>query len=306
MTMGLIGSIQDYSTKDGPGLRSTVFMKGCTLACKWCANPELISFDDQEVYFFSERITDPDMAVRENEGALARQDGRWRLDRSRLPEPDELIERNTQMIFETVARRMSVDECVAKLLRNREFYTASDGGVTFSGGEAMIQVAFVSECLKRLKDNGVHTTVDTAGNVPWAYFTKVLDHTDLFLYDIKSCDERLHRQGTGAGSKRILDNARRLAEADRPMWVRLVVIPGWNDVATDLEERLRFTASLGDAVKRVDLLAYHSLGVGKYLRLGLDYPLPGMPRLDERLIEEAMALGTDLGLNMHYEPGVHA
>lgn len=306
MTMGLIGSIQDYSTKDGPGLRSTVFMKGCTLACKWCANPELISFDDQEVYFFSERITDPDMAVRENEGALARQDGRWRLDRSRLPEPDELIERNTQMIFETVARRMSVDECVAKLLRNREFYTASDGGVTFSGGEAMIQVAFVSECLKRLKDNGVHTTVDTAGNVPWAYFTKVLDHTDLFLYDIKSCDERLHRQGTGAGSKRILDNARRLAEADRPMWVRLVVIPGWNDVATDLEERLRFTASLGEAVKRVDLLAYHSLGVGKYLRLGLDYPLPGMPRLDERLIEEAMALGTDLGLNMHYEPGVHA
>jgi len=223
-----------------------------------------------------------------------------------LPEPDELSERNTQMIFETVARRMSVDECVAKLLRNREFYTASDGGVTFSGGEAMIQVAFVSECLKRLKDNGVHTTVDTAGNVPWAYFTKVLDHTDLFLYDIKSCDERLHRQGTGAGSKRILDNARRLAEADRPMWVRLVVIPGWNDVATDLEERLRFTASLGDAVKRVDLLAYHSLGVGKYLRLGLDYPLPGMPRLDERLIEEAMALGTDLGLNMHYEPGVHA
>ena len=123
MTMGLIGSIQDYSTKDGPGLRSTVFMKGCTLACKWCANPELISFDDQEVYFFSERITDPEMAVRENEGALDRQDGRWRLDRSRLPEPDELIERNTQMIFETVARRMSVDECVAKLLRNREFYS---------------------------------------------------------------------------------------------------------------------------------------------------------------------------------------
>jgi hypothetical protein len=300
MTMGLIGSIQDYSTKDGPGLRSTVFMKGCTLACKWCANPELISFDDQEVYFFSERITDPDMAVRENEGALARQDGRWRLDRSRLPEPDELIERNTQMIFETVARRMSVDECVAKLLRNREFYTASDGGVTFSGGEAMIQVAFVSECLKRLKDNGVHTTVDTAGNVPWAYFTKVLDHTDLFLYDIKSCDERLHRQGTGAGSKRILDNARRLAEADRPMWVRLVVIPGWNDVATDLEERLRFTASLGDVVERADLLGYHTLGMGKYLRLGLEYALLSVPELGYRLIERTMDLGTDLGLNMCY------
>ena len=306
MTMGLIGSIQDYSTKDGPGLRSTVFMKGCNLACKWCANPELISFDDQEVYFFSERITDPDMAVRENEGALARQGGRWCLDRSRLPEPDELIERNTQMIFETVARKMSVDECVGKLLRNMEFYTASNGGVTFSGGEAMIQVAFVSECLKRLKDNGVHTTVDTAGNVPWAYFTKVLDHTDLFLYDIKSCDERLHRQGTEAGNKRILDNARRLAEADRPMWVRLVVIPGGNDAAADLEERLRFTASLGDAVERVDLLSYHTLGMGKYLRLGLDYPLPDMPCLDERLIEEAMALGTDLGLNMHYDPGVHA
>lgn len=306
MTTGLIGSIQDYSTKDGPGLRSTVFMKGCTLACKWCANPELISFDDQEVYFFSERITDPDMAVRENEGALARQGGRWRLDRSRLPEPDELIERNTQMIFETVARRMSVDECVAKLLRNIEFYTASDGGVTFSGGEAMIQVAFVSECLKRLKDNGVHTTVDTAGNVPWAYFTKVLDHTDLFLYDIKSCDERLHRQGTGAGNKRILDNARRLAEAGKSMWVRLVVIPGWNDNAADLEERLRFTASLGDVVERVDLLGYHTLGMGKCLRLGLEYALPSVPELGYRLIERTMDLGADLGLNMCYEPGAQA
>jgi len=303
MTAGLIGAIQDYSTKDGPGLRSTVFMKGCNLACKWCANPELISFDDQEVYFFSERITDPDMAVRENEGALVTEGGQWCLDRSRLPEPDELIERNTQMIFEAVARKMSVDECVGKLLRNIEFYTASDGGVTFSGGEAMIQVAFVSECLKRLKDNGVHTTVDTAGNVPWAYFTKVLDHTDLFLCDIKSCDERLHRQGAGIGNKRILDNARRLAEAGKSMWVRLVVIHGWNDNAADLEERLRFTASLGDVVERVDLLGYHTLGIGKYLRLGLEYALPSAPEMDHRLIERTMDLGADLGLNMRYEPG---
>ena len=134
MTTGLIGSIQDYSTKDGPGLRSTVFMKGCNLACKWCTNPELISFDDQQVYFFPERIKDPDMALRENEGALARQGGQWRLERSRLPEPDELIERNTQMIFEAVSRRMSVDECVDRFLRNRVFYETSGGGVTFSGG----------------------------------------------------------------------------------------------------------------------------------------------------------------------------
>ena len=170
----------------------------------------------------------------------------------------------------------------------------------------MIQVAFVSECLKRLKDNGVHTTVDTAGNVPWAYFTKVLDHTDLFLYDIKSCDERLHRQGTGAGNKRILDNARRLAEAGKSMWVRLVVIPGWNDNAADLEERLRFTASLGDVVERVDLLGYHTLGMGKCLRLGLEYALPSVPELGYRLIERTMDLGADLGLNMCYEPGAQA
>ena len=305
MTTGLIGFIQDYSTRDGPGLRSTVFMKGCSLVCKWCANPELISFDDQQVYFFPERITDPDMALRENEGALVRQGGQWRLDRSRLPEPDELIERNTQMIFEAVSRRMSVDECVGRLLRNTEFYTASGGGVTFSGGEAMIQVAFVSECLKRIKDNGVHTTVDTAGSVPWTYFSKVLDYTDLFLYDIKSCDEQLHKQGTGVRNDRVLKNARQLAEADTPMWVRLVVIPGWNDDVADLEDRLRFTASLGNAVKRVDLLGYHTLGVGKYLRLGLDYPLPSLPRLDEDLIRRAMKLGTGLGLNMHYEPGAH-
>lgn len=253
MTTGLVGSIQDYSTKDGPGLRSTVFLKGCNLACKWCANPELISFDENEV-FFPERIKDPDLALAENEGALERAPGGWRLARGLLHAPAELIERNTQMIFDAVATRMSVDECVDRLLRNWVFYETSGGGVTFLGGEALIQVGFVSQCLNRLKEQGIHTAIDTAGNVPWGYFARVVDRTDLFLYDIKAIDEDAHRRGTGVSGRRVLDNSRRLAEAGKTMWIRLVVIPGWNDDAADLAARVRFAASLGPAVERVDVL----------------------------------------------------
>lgn len=306
MITGLVGSIQDYSTKDGPGLRSTVFLKGCNLACKWCANPELISFDENEVFFFPERIKDPDLALAENEGALERAPGGWRLARGLLPAPAELIERNTQMIFDAVATWMSVDECVDRLLRNRVFYETSGGGVTFSGGEALIQVGFVSQCLNRLKEQGIHTAIDTAGNVPWSYFARVVDRTDLFLYDIKAIDEDAHRRGTGVSGRRVLDNARRLAEAGKTMWIRLVVIPGWNDDAADLAARVRFAASLSPAVERVDVLGYHTLGVGKYLRLGMDYELSEIPAVDEALIDSVLELGRELGLAIEYEPGVQA
>ncbi len=306
MTIGLIGSIQDYSTKDGPGLRTTVFMKGCNLACKWCSNPELISFDETEVFFFPERIKDVEMAIRENEGALVHDETGWRFSRATQPPVAELLERNTQIIFDSVAQRMTVDECVDRLLRNRAFYDASDGGVTFSGGEAMIQVEFVRDCLLRLHEAGVHTAIDTAGMVPWAYFKQVIDYTDLFLYDIKAINEDIHLNGTKAGNRRILENARRLAQAGAAMWVRLVLVPGYNDDWDDFRQRIKFAAELGGAVGRVDILGYHTLGVGKYHRLGKGYGLDKTADLDQSLIDKALQLGRSLGLNIHYEPGIHA
>ena len=175
-----------------------------------------------------------------------------------------------------------------------------------NGGEALIQVGFVSQCLTRLKEQGIHTAIDTAGNVPWGYFARVVDRTDLFLYDIKAIDEDAHRRGTGVSGRRVLDNARRLAEAGKTMWIRLVVIPGWNDAAADLAARVRFAASLGPAVERVDLLGYHTLGVGKHLRLGMDYELSEIPAVDEALIDSVLELGRELGLAIKYEPGVQA
>ena len=175
-----------------------------------------------------------------------------------------------------------------------------------NGGEALIQVGFVSQCLTRLKEQGIHTAIDTAGNVPWSYFARVVDRTDLFLYDIKAIDEDAHRRGTGVSGRRVLDNARRLAEAGKTMWIRLVVIPGWNDAAADLAARVRFAASLGPAVERVDLLGYHTLGVGKHLRLGMDYELSEIPAVDEALIDSVLELGRELGLAIKYEPGVQA
>ncbi len=299
-----MSAIQDYSTKDGPGLRTTVFLKWCTLSCRWCSNPEAM-LAVPELYFFPERIDDPDLALAENPGWLARDGSGWHVDRTTLPDADEVLERNTQRLFETVGEWWEPAECARRLRRDQAFYDASDGGVTFSGGEPMLQVEFVDQ-VQRLLPDGVHLAIDTAGDVPYASFERVLERTDLFLYDIKAADPDLHRRLTGVNNRRILDNARRLAADAREMWVRLVLVPGHNDLADDLRARLDLAAALGGTVTRVDLLGYHSLGVGKYQRLGRDY-LPGrLPPVDEGLVELALTYAAELGLPIRYEPGLAA
>jgi len=302
---GVIASIQDYSIKDGPGLRTTVFLKGCNLQCGWCSNPEAMH-TGSELFFFPERIKDADLALAENPGALARTDGRWEVDRSRLGTASDVLDRNTVRLFEVVGERTEAQECARRLLRNKAFYEASGGGVTFSGGEAMLQADFVDEVERLLAAENVHLAIDTAGHVPWSAFEKVLPRTDLFLFDIKTADSDLHRRLTGVGNERILDNARRLSGTASEIWVRLVLIPGLNDMPTDLHRRLELAAEMGPRVTRVDLLGYHSLGVGKYHRLGRTYRLGKVPSPDQRILDDALAYAERLGLSLHYEPGLNA
>jgi len=306
VTTGLVGSIQDYSTKDGPGLRSTVFLKGCNLACKWCANPELISFDENEV-FFPERIKDPDLALAENEGALERAPGGWRLARGLLPAPAELIERSTQMIFDAVATRMSVDECVDRLLRNRVFYETSGGGVTFSGGEALIQVGFVSQCLNRLKEQGIHTAIDTAGNVPWGYFARVVDRTDLFPLRHQG-----HRRGRAPpGHRRVRPPRPGQRPAARRGREDHVDPPRGDPRLERRRRRSRGARPLRRLPRprrregRCPRLTTRSASASTS-GLGMDYELSEIPAVDEALIDSVLELGRELGLAIEYEPGVQA
>lgn len=284
---GLISAIQKFSTKDGPGIRDTVFFKGCPLGCLWCSNPDLIR-STPDLLYTVEKCTQCGTCIEVcPENALAfDEDGTILLDRDKCTGCGECVDACPEGALELVGRFVEVEELVNELLKDRVFYRTSNGGVTFSGGEPLWQSGFVSRVVKELKKEGIHTALDTAGDVTWCRFEEVLDDIDLVLYDIKAADPELHRRLTGRENDIILANARLLAERSVPMHIRLVMVPGLNDSPEELEARMEIVCSLGDAVKQVDILPYHRFGEGKYARLGLAYPLAGMEEYPEGQIEE--------------------
>ena len=283
--IGLISRIQKYSTKDGPGNRNTVFLKGCTLDCQWCSNPELIHPHPELLYTSSNCIscglcidTCPHEALSYDDDELII------VDREKCAGSGECVEVCPSDALELVGREITVHDLVAELMKDAVFYKTSGGGVTFSGGEPLCQPSFVRRVAEELKKQGVHTALDTAGDVPWSYFEEVLDVIDLVLYDIKMVNRDLHLQLTGQDNDLILENARKLAKENIPIHMRLVIVPGKNDSLDDLTARMDFIKELGN-VEQIDLLPYHRYGVGKYERLGMDYPLGETVEYSDEQIE---------------------
>ena len=196
----MLFDIQRGSYVDGPGIRTTVFFKGCNLDCKWCHNPESKSADRQ-MLFYSDKCTGCGkcVSVCPNKGKKCELCGKCAL----------FCPRDARKLC---GREYGIEEVMRELLRDKCFYENSGGGVTFSGGECMLQIDFLSEILRECKTEGIHTAVDTAGNVPFSYFERILPFTDLFLYDIKAISAEKHKEGTGADNARILENAKRLSE----------------------------------------------------------------------------------------------
>jgi pyruvate formate lyase activating enzyme len=162
---------------------------------------------------------------------------------------------------------MSVDEVMEEILRDRAFYESSGGGVTFSGGECMLQIDFLEEILKKCKENGIHTAVDTAGHVPYEYFERILPYTDLFLYDIKAFDSEIHKQYVGVGNERIIENLKKLLQIGAPIWIRIPTIPTVNASEDEMQKIKAFLDEHGTPEK-IELLPYHAMGEGKCLALG--------------------------------------
>ena len=241
-----IFDIQRNSFVDGPGIRTTVFFKGCNLRCAWCHNPESQSFR-KEILFYKEKCT----------GCGA----------CRGLTAEDTLFRCPNSAKEICGREYTVDAVAQEILKDKLFYEASGGGVTFSGGECMLQIDFLEEILKVCKHHGLHTAVDTAGHVPYAYFERIAAYTDLFLYDLKCFSPELHRQYTGEGNERILENLRRLLGAGVPLLVRIPIIPTVNDRPEELEKIRNFLAGC-PRLPQVELLPYHALGRYKYAALG--------------------------------------
>ena len=251
---GNIFDIQHGSLVDGPGIRTVVFFKGCNLHCAWCHNPESQSPSPQ-LMVFRERCIGC--------GACACQ----------KPTCDgcgSCVERCPVEARRLVGRRASREEILAEILEDRPFYGA-DGGVTFSGGECMLQSGFLQGLLQDCKAAGIHTAVDTAGHVPWERFATVLPDTDLFLYDVKAMDPAVHKTYTGADNSLILDNLGRLLDQGAKVHIRIPVIPGVNDKPEDWLPLKQFLQN-HPRPEKIEPLTYHTMGIHKYAALGLPEP----------------------------------
>lgn len=253
MPKAMIFDIQRNSFVDGPGIRTTVFFKGCNLRCKWCHNPESQSFEKQ-MMFYKDKCTGCGKCHEACPNHLKKCDFCGKCELYCPAEARKIC-----------GREYTSDEVLAEVIKDKAFYENSGGGVTFSGGECMLQLDFLCEILKKCKAAGIHTAVDTAGNVPWKSFEKILPFTDLFLYDIKAFGAELHRKDTGVSNELILENLKNLSgRAD--IIVRIPVIGGYNDNDEEIRQIADFLKQI--KIFKAELLPYHAMGEHKYTALG--------------------------------------
>ena len=255
MKKAMIFDLQRSSFVDGPGIRTTVFFKGCNLRCAWCHNPESQEPKPQ-MMFHAGKCTGCGKC------------------KEVCPQGGETCNLcGTCVLYcphdarEICGRAYTPEQVWKEIQKDRLFYDASGGGVTFSGGECMLRLDFLTEILRICHENGVHTAVDTAGHVPYEAFLQILPYTDLFLYDVKCMDPALHQRTVGVENGRILDNLRRLLQTGKPLWVRIPVIPTVNDTREEMQRIKDFLDSCGTPAK-VELLPYHAMGEHKYAAIG--------------------------------------
>ena len=298
MTAGTIFDIKRFSIHDGPGIRTTVFLKGCPLRCKWCHNPESHRREAQVMLRPSRCILCGACVDACPEGAV-----RWNgtgvlTDRELCVACGTCMETCAGEARELIGREMAVSEVLAEITRDLPFFDESGGGVTFSGGEPLWQPDFLRELLRGCKEIELHTAVDTSGAVSWTALDSVRPFVDLFLYDLKLYDSARHREATGAGNKVILDNLRRLSQTGQAVELRLVIIPGINDDESNLRKTAEFAASL-PYLSGVTLLPFHNTAQEKYANLGLPYPMAGVRPPDEARIAQIGDLLRAYGLRVN-------
>jgi pyruvate formate lyase activating enzyme len=265
---GLITNIQRFSTGDGPGIRTTVFFKGCTLFCRWCHNPETISPKKQ--LQFQEQACKGCGACAQvcPAGVHTFAPGGRELDWGACTGCFACADACLYDALTIQGRDISPQALAEQLLRDKPFYDRSGGGITLSGGEPLLQAGFCADTLRLVKEKGVHTAVDTAGNVDWERFRQVLPWTDLFLFDIKLADSQKHRDWTGAGNALILNNFSKLSDTGKEIWIRTPVIRGINDDDDEAEQRVLLLRDT-HTVRKVEILPYHRYGTAKYAALGM-------------------------------------
>jgi pyruvate formate lyase activating enzyme len=268
----VIFNLQRYSTHDGPGIRSVVFLKGCSLGCRWCQNPE--SRARKADLLFDPRLClgGCTLCSEEDTQAVRRIDDNLVIQRDLLSHEDyaALAARCPTGALSLCGSAINIDDIMAEVLRDRPFYLRTGGGLTLSGGEPFMQPTVAAELLRRSREAGIHTAVESCLHTPWSYIAPSLPWLDLMLADLKHVDERRFKQWTGGSAKRVMDNFRRLAERGTQTVVRVPLIPEFNADRHSVREIVDFAADEAGA-KEIHFLPYHTLGINKYPLLGEPY-----------------------------------
>jgi pyruvate formate lyase activating enzyme len=259
---GLIFDIRRFSVHDGPGIRTTVFMKGCPLSCWWCHNPES-RLASCETYIESHKL----------DGIEFRQE-------------------------DIIGREYDSTELMKHIEKDLVFMNESEGGVTFSGGEPLFQPEFLEEVLGNCRAHNIHTAIDTSGHASRDTVERIVHLTDLFLYDLKMMEDDHHQKYTGVSNKLVLDNLRLIAESGKRLWIRLPVIENVNDQPENLHATSEFLQSLPGKVEMINILPYHTIGKSKYSKFGKENRMADMQNYPAEKSEKILKFYQDEGFKV--------
>lgn len=294
VTSGITFNIQQFSTEDGPGIRTTVFMKGCPLRCVWCHNPEGMRPTQDLMWYDVRCIAARDCLRVCPEDALDLTKDGMLIDRQRCTLCGECTEVCPSAALEVIGQQWTPESLMAELIKDRIFYETSGGGITFSGGEPMLQTDFLVAVLPGCKEEGLHVALDTCGTVSWECYERVLPWVDMVLLDLKIMDPQRHQQAAGVSNDIILENAKRLAEAGMTMWVRTPIVPGYTQDDENIRAIGSFIQENLTTIERWDLLAYTNLGRPKYHRLDIPYVMEETLLLTREEMESAWQVAHEL------------
>ncbi len=295
-TEGFVFEIKRYAVDDGPGIRSTIFLKGCPLRCLWCHNPEGQILKPELMYRKNKCIGCQECSKACPRGALALSRRLVSIDRKLCDLCGKCNGKCPTGAIEVVGKKLGVEAVLEEIVKDKVFFEESNGGVTFSGGEPLMQVDFLKELLKGCEKEGIHTALETCGYASREDFDKVVEKVDLFLYDLKVMNDWVHKRYTGVSNRLILGNFARLANSGRSILVRFPVISGVND---DNEN----VAEMGDFLRRngvgdIQVLPYHRAGIEKYRSLGRRYGLNKVESPSDERLKRIMLSLEDFGLNV--------
>lgn len=296
MNQPFIFDIKRYAINDGPGIRIVIFLKGCNLNCAWCHNPESISTETERMYAPAKCImcgtcvmACPEKAITlTSDGIITDAELCNMTGRCATVCPTKAIELSGKL--------MSVAEIMKEIEKERVFFDQSGGGVTFSGGEPLLQPKFLIELLDECGKRGIHRAVDTAGLANTEIILEVAKRTDLFLYDLKLMDSEKHREWVGVPNEKILENLKLLAETGAKIIIRVPLIGGVNDDADNMKATARFVSELSGEKKKVNLLPYHKIAQTKYQKLGRPEEFQLLEEPTKEAQQQAIAIFQEFGI----------